>query len=183
LGLYPEVRGRNLTLSCAGKFYALSGLNIGWVTGPADLVRAALAAKQWLTYTSVGPLQHAVAYGLEHEVGPDRYTGQWSSVLQQRSLHLNAGLAELGFEIHSPAAGYFTVVNTQRFLKSGRWPGKATNATELAFELPELAGVVAIPVGALCDNAATAEYLLRFAFCKRLEVLDSGLARLAAALL
>jgi N-succinyldiaminopimelate aminotransferase len=181
LALEPELRDRTLTLSSAGKIFSLTGWKIGWVTGPADLVRAALGAKQWLTYTSAGPLQHAVAYGLEHEIGPDKFTGHLATSLRQRADHLNAGLVELGFDFYEPAAGYFTVVDTRSFLATGRWPGGATNAMELAFELPALAGIVAIPVAPLCDNEATGEHLLRFAFCKRYEVIDRALERLGAA--
>jgi N-succinyldiaminopimelate aminotransferase len=182
LALEPGLRDRTLTLSSAGKIFSLTGWKIGWVTGPSDLVRAALGAKQWLTYTSAGPLQHAVAYGLEHEVGLAKFTGQLAASLRARARRLNAGLVELGFDYYEPAAGYFTVVDTRAFLESGRWPGRATNALELAFELPALAGVVAIPVAALCDNPATGEHLLRFAFCKRDEVLDQALERLGSTL-
>lgn len=182
LALEPELRERTLTLSSAGKIFSLTGWKVGWVTGPRDLVAAALGAKQWLTYTTAGPLQHAVAYGLEHEVGPNRYTGTWAATLRERAAYLNTKLSDLGFTPHEPAAGYFTVVDVRAFLGSGRWPGSATNARELAFELPTLAGVVAIPVDALCDNPSTGEHLLRFAFCKRYDVLDAGMDRLRGAL-
>jgi N-succinyldiaminopimelate aminotransferase len=183
LALEPELRDRTLTLSSAGKIFSLTGWKIGWVAGPADLVRAALGAKQWLTYACAGPLQHAVAYGLGHEVGANRFTGQLARSLRDRATHLNAGLVELGFDVHEPAAGYFTVVDTRAFLAAGRWPGRATTAAELAHELPALAGVVAIPVAPLCDNPTTGEHLLRFAFCKRHEVIDEALLRLGATLI
>jgi len=182
LALEPELRDRTLTLSSAGKIFSLTGWKIGWITGPDDLVAAALGAKQWLTYAVAGPLQHAVAFGLQHEVGADKFTGQLARTLHQRATYLTDGLGALGFQPHEPSAGYFTVVNTSAFLSSGRWPGTARNAMELALELPARAGVVAIPVSPLCDNEATGEHLLRFAFCKRQEVLDAALERLAAAL-
>ena len=56
----PGMAERTLTLSSAGKSYSFTGWKVGWATGPADLVGAVLAAKQWLTFTNAAPLQPAV---------------------------------------------------------------------------------------------------------------------------
>ena len=63
----PGMWERTLTLSSAGKSYSFTGWKVGWATGPAPLVQAVLAAKQWLTFTSGSPLQPAVAHALDHE--------------------------------------------------------------------------------------------------------------------
>ncbi|WP_278258562.1 aminotransferase class I/II-fold pyridoxal phosphate-dependent enzyme [Nocardioides convexus] len=65
----PGMAERTLTLSSAGKSYSVTGWKVGWATGPADLVGAVTAAKQWLTYTSGAPLQPAVAVALDDEAG------------------------------------------------------------------------------------------------------------------
>src|SRR4249919_2722201 len=67
LATLPGMFDRTLTLSSAGKSYSVTGWKVGWATGPAELVGAALAAKQWLTFTSGAPLQPAVTHGLDHE--------------------------------------------------------------------------------------------------------------------
>jgi len=46
-------------------------------------------------------------------------------------------------------------------------------------ELPERAGVVAIPTSVFCGDPERAHSLVRFAFCKREEVIDEAAARLA----
>ncbi len=51
----PGMAERTLTLSSAGKSYSFTGWKVGWATGPAELVGALLAAKQWLTFTSGAP--------------------------------------------------------------------------------------------------------------------------------
>ncbi len=63
----PGMAERTLTLSSAGKSYSVTGWKVGWATGPAPLVEGLLAAKQWLSFSSGTPLQHAVAHALEHE--------------------------------------------------------------------------------------------------------------------
>ena len=52
---------------------------------------------------------------------------------------------------------------------------------EFCRALPELAGVVAVPLSAFCHPAYAAETasLVRFAFCKRPEVLKEALSRLS----
>ena len=67
LATLPGMAERTLTLSSAGKSYSVTGWKIGWATGPAHLVAAVLDAKQWLSFSSGTPLQHAVAHGLDHE--------------------------------------------------------------------------------------------------------------------
>jgi len=63
----PDMAERTLTISSAGKTFSYTGWKIGWVTGPADLVDAVRTTKQFLTFVSGGPLQYAVAHGLDHE--------------------------------------------------------------------------------------------------------------------
>ena len=41
---------RTVTISSAGKTFSLTGWKIGWATGPADLVRAVMTAKQFLAW-------------------------------------------------------------------------------------------------------------------------------------
>jgi N-succinyldiaminopimelate aminotransferase len=46
--------------------------------------------------------------------------------------------------------------------------------------LPERAGVVAIPSVVFYDNTQAGQTQVRFAFCKRREVLEEALGRLSA---
>ncbi len=48
----PAWRERTLTISSGGKTFSFTGWKVGWVSGPAPLVAAVRAAKQFLTYTS-----------------------------------------------------------------------------------------------------------------------------------
>ncbi len=59
----PGMWERTLTISSAGKTFALTGWKIGWVTGPAALVAAVRTTKQFLTYVNGAPFQPAVAVG------------------------------------------------------------------------------------------------------------------------
>ncbi|MGA8257287.1 MAG: pyridoxal phosphate-dependent aminotransferase [Nocardioides sp.] len=167
----PGMAERTLTLSSAGKSYSFTGWKVGWATGPADLVSALVAAKQWLTYTSGSPLQPAVAVALdEHRDVP----GDLAVDLQQRRDLLVTGLRDAGLPTTSPQGTYFA---TSDISDLGWDDGLA-----FCLALPERAGVVAIPVQGFYDDPHGAgRHLVRWAFCKRREVITDALARLAAA--
>ncbi|WP_424448170.1 aminotransferase class I/II-fold pyridoxal phosphate-dependent enzyme [Microbacterium arborescens] len=168
----PGAAERTLTISSAGKTFSATGWKVGWVTGPAALVRAVLAVKQWLTYVNAGPFQPAIAMGLGL---PDEvFTGIADRLRAGRDL-LGAGLREAGFAVSTPAGSYFTVADAA--------PLGARDADAFCRELPERAGVVAIPLTAFASRAHRSQYatLVRFAACKRPDVLAEASARLTAA--
>lgn len=166
----PGMRERTLTLSSAGKSWSFTGWKVGWATGPAPLVQAVLAAKQWLTFTSGSPLQPAVAHALDHE--PD-WPLALARDLQQRRDLLCAGLTAAGLTPRVPEGTYFATTDVSHL----GW----ADGRELCLALPELAGVVAIPTQGFYDDAEAGRQLVRWAFCKEPDVISEGVRRLAAA--
>ncbi|MDD7943494.1 aminotransferase class I/II-fold pyridoxal phosphate-dependent enzyme [Microbacterium sp. NE2HP2] len=168
----PGAAGRTLSISSAGKTFSVTGWKVGWVTGPAELVRAVLAVKQWLTYVNAGPFQLAVAAGLRLPDGV--FSGIADRLRAGRDL-LGSGLREAGFAVSTPAGSYFTVADAA--------PLGASDGDAFCRELPDRAGVVAIPLTAFASPAHRTEYatLVRFAACKRPDVLAEASARLARA--
>ncbi|MGX5695961.1 aminotransferase class I/II-fold pyridoxal phosphate-dependent enzyme [Agromyces soli] len=167
----PGARERTITISSGGKTFSTTGWKVGWLTAPAPLVTAVLAVKQFLTYVNGAPFQPAIAAGLDL---PDDYFADASATLARNAELLGAGLRAAGFEVLPPAAGYFTIADAA--------PLGYDDGTELCRRLPELAGVVAVPVSAFVRASQQSGYrsLVRFAFCKRVEVLEAASARLAA---
>ncbi|HCB06082.1 MAG TPA: pyridoxal phosphate-dependent aminotransferase [Nocardioides sp.] len=169
----PGMFERTLTLSSAGKSYSFTGWKVGWATGPPELVGAVLAAKQWLTFTSGSPLQPAVALALDEAPDFPRALGR---DLQDRRDLLLKGLAGTGLAAYSPQGTYFASASVRDL----GWP----DGMSFCLALPERAGVVAIPTQVFYDDPADpagGRHLVRFAFCKDREVIEEGLARLAAA--
>ena len=170
----PGMFERTLTLSSAGKSYSFTGWKVGWATGPAELVGAVLAAKQWLTFTSGSPLQPAVALALDEAAG-----------LPARAGPRPPGAARPAGRRARARPGSTAYVPAGHLLRHR--VGRATSAGPdgLAFcrALPERAGVVAIPTQVFYDDQADPDGgrdLVRFAFCKTREVIEDGAARLAA---
>ena len=175
LATLPGMWERTLSLSSAGKSYSFTGWKVGWATGPAHLVQAVLAAKQWLTFTSGSPLQPAVAVALEEH--PD-YPRTLAASLRERRDLLVAGLREAGLEPTVPQGTYFASTDVARL----GWP----DGDAFCRALPERAGVVAIPAQGFYDTDRAAgreagRHHVRWAFCKEPTVIADGVARLAAA--
>ena len=155
----PGMRERTVTISSAGKTFSVTGWKIGWACAPPPLLSALRTVKQFLTYVNGAPFQPAIAQALHGDVRAVATTLQ-----QQRDI-LCDGMAELGFDVIVPEATYFATVDVGR------------DAVEFCRELPERAGVVAIPSSVFYDSGA-GDHLVRFAFCKRPEVLQEALTRL-----
>lgn len=159
---------RTLTISSAGKTFSATGWKIGWVSGPAELVAAVRAAKQFLTYVNGAPFQPAIAEALQL---PDDYFDDFRAALQRKRDLLSDGLSSAGFEVYRPSGTYFIVADSRSV--------GFDNGYRLCRELPELCGVVAVPMSVFYDDPAEADHLVRFAFCKRDEVLHEAVTRLS----
>ncbi|HEX5861648.1 MAG TPA: pyridoxal phosphate-dependent aminotransferase [Nocardioides sp.] len=166
LATLPGMFERTLTLSSAGKSYSFTGWKVGWATGPAELVDAVLAAKQWLTFTSGAPLQPAVAHALDDE--PD-FPRELAADLQKRRDLLCSGLADVGLDPRVPEGTYFALTDVSDL----GWE----DGLSFCLGLPERAGVVAIPTQGFHDTDA-GRHLVRWAFCKDPSVIEDGLRRL-----
>ncbi len=171
LATYPGMRERTVTISSAGKTFAVTGWKIGWVCATPPLVAAVRTAKQFLTYVSGGPFQPAVAAALAF--GDDYYAGLKSSLQAKRDL-LSEGLSSLGLDVFVPGGTYFVTTDVR--------PLGYDDGVEFCRMLPERCGVVAIPHEVFYDDKQAGRPLVRWAFCKRDEVLSEAVERLRSGL-
>jgi N-succinyldiaminopimelate aminotransferase len=169
LASLPGMRERTVTISSAGKTFSVTGWKIGWICAPAPLVRAVNTVKQFLTYTHSAPMQLAVAGALDGEMA---WVEDLRVSLQDRRDRLAAGLAAVGFGVSRPQGTYFIQADVR--------PLGDADGTEVARRLPHEAGVVAIPTAGFCDTPDVGRAFVRFAFCKRDDVLDEAIERLTA---
>lgn len=165
----PGMFERTLTISSGGKTFHTTGWKIGWMSGPAPLVDAAKTAKQFLTYVNGAPFQPAMAVGLAL---PDSYFTGLAATLQTARDHLVAGLRSAGFVAYEPEATYFTTVDIRSVDPSG-------DGVSFCRSLPQRCGVVAVPNEVFYARPEHGRHLVRFACCKRLDVIDDAVAKLA----
>ncbi|HMT50009.1 pyridoxal phosphate-dependent aminotransferase [Dietzia sp. UBA5065] len=167
----PGMAERTLRISSAGKMLSCTGWKVGWVTGPADLVAGVRTAKQYMSYAGGTPLQLGVAHALRHE---QEWIDTLRHSLQARRDQLAEILSGVGLDLVVVTEGTY-------FLTADPRPLGVTDAAAWCLGLPERIGVAAVPFAPFTDvYSGDWSHLVRFAFCKRPEVLDEAGRRLRA---
>lgn len=174
LATFPGMAERTLTISSAGKTFSLTGWKIGWITGPAELIVAVLAVKQFLTYAGGTPFQGAIASAL---VEGDADILELRDSLSERRDLLVHGLKTAGFEVVVPQGTYFVCADATPFMNESMCSG-----ADFARQLPHIAGVACVPLSAFChEGSATAQMFanwVRFTFVKDASTLHTAIERL-----
>ncbi len=163
----PGMSDRTVTISSGGKTFSVTGWKVGWVCATPELTTAVRTAKQFLTYVSAGPFQPAIAVGLGL---PDSYFANYTETMRVKRDHLCEGLEAAGLTVLRPQGTFFATVDIRSL---GFDDGEA-----FCRSLPERCGVVGVPSAVFYDDKVEGRPLVRFAFCKRPEVLDEAVLRL-----
>ena len=168
---YPGMAERTITISSAAKMFNVTGWKIGWACGPRELIAGVRAAKQYLSYVGGAPFQPAVAQALDTE---DAWATALRESFQVKRNRLSDALVDIGFEVRDSFGTYFLCADPR--------PLGFADSTAFCAELPERAGVAAIPMSAFCDpdspHIGDWNHLVRFAFCKRDETMAEAVRRL-----
>jgi N-succinyldiaminopimelate aminotransferase len=168
LATFPGMADRTVTISSGGKTFSCTGWKIGWVCARPELVSAVRTAKQFLTYVNGGPFQEAIAVGLAL---PDARIHAITAELAAKHTRLRTGLADAGLTVLPAQGTYFVTVDIRSLGE--------TDGLAFCRALPDRCGVVAIPSVVFYDDKEAGAPLVRFACCKRPEVIDEAVARLA----
>jgi aspartate/methionine/tyrosine aminotransferase len=166
LASLPGMRERCLRVGSAGKMFSLTGWKVGWVSGPASLMRVVANAHQFITFTTSLALQLGIAHALEHEM--DFTLGLTRSLQANRDV-LREGISKLGFRPLVCEGSYFLTADISAL----------TNESDLVFceRLAREAGVALIPLSPFFTSGKPDNFV-RFAFCKKRAVIDEAVTRL-----
>jgi len=168
LASLPGMAERTVTISSGGKSFGLTGWKVGWAHAPGELIRAVHAVKQHLSFTSGAPFQRAMVTALN--LGDDYFTGLADDLRAKRDLVVD-GLSSIGFHVY-PASGTYYVTADVR-------PLGFDDGMDFCRDLPGRCGVVAVPNRVFYDDEEAGRSIVRFAYCKRFEVLDQAMDRLS----
>ncbi len=164
---------RTLFVSAISKTHSLTGWRIGWLTGPAQLIEQIKVVKGYFTHSAAAPLQIGAATGLR--LPEAFYTELNHRYTEQRSIVIN-GLSDTAFKLAPVQGTFFAAANVQQLLDHK----KLSSSAELAALLPQEAGVGVVPMTAFVQEPQSSpmKHWIRFAFCKRPDVLHDAIARL-----
>jgi aspartate/methionine/tyrosine aminotransferase len=166
----PGLRKRTIRIGSAGKTFSLTGWKVGYVTAAPELLAPIAKAHQFVTFTTAPNLQQAVAAGLGK---PDRYFAGLSEEMQAKRDRFAAGLTEVGFDVLDCAGTYFITADFRPL-------GFEGNDVDFCRHITVEAGVTAVPVSAFYISGEV-DHFVRFCFCKKDDLLDAAIERLAKA--
>ncbi|KAF3911521.1 hypothetical protein ABW20_dc0108401 [Dactylellina cionopaga] len=184
--LSPEIDHLTLTVGSAGKCFYATGWRVGWLIGRPHLIKYVAAAHTRICYSSVSPLQEAVAIGLE-QAEHEGFWEQSKQDMKNKQLRFNAIWDELGLPYTDPEGGYFVLVNMSKVKIPEDYPfpdfvQSRPRDFKLSWFLIKELGVAAIPPtefvqpGTIMERHT--ENYLRFAVCKDDDVLEAAKERL-----
>lgn len=167
----PGMRERTVTIHSLGKTFSLTGFKVGWAAAPAPLAKAVATAHQFVTFATATPFQHAAAAALR---APQSYFDEFLAEYRARREYLVGALRNAGFAVTAPQGAYFVMAD----IRPLGWDDDVAFCRHLIEEV----GVAAIPPTAFYENHAHGRFLTRWAFCKKRETMEAGVARMRAKL-
>ena len=163
----PNMREHTITLRSLGKVFSVTGWKIGWSIAPTHLTTPIRNAHQFLTFCASTPLQVAAASALR---APNDYFSTYTTEYRERRDTLVDGLQSVGFNVKSPEGTYFVLAD--------HTPFGFDDDIAFCHHLVNTCGVVGIPPSAFYTQSTQGKGLVRFAFCKGLETLNTAVERL-----
>ena len=180
----PGMFERTLVLGSAGKTWSVTGWKIGWMCGPAHLVRPCALVHQWTVFSISTPMQDAVAAAItlsEHvqDNGKNYYENLLASYSNRRS-KLMAALSDCGLVPICPEGSFFIMADTSAIKIPSHYLVDTSRDYAFCRFLTKEIGVAAIPPSAFMSetNKTLMQNYARFAFCKSDEVMSEAIKRL-----
>ncbi|KAL6812179.1 putative kynurenine aminotransferase [Trichoderma camerunense] len=182
--LSEDVFSHTLTVGSADKAFQATGWRIGYLVGPDHLIKYVAAAHTRICYSSVSPLQEAVAVAFDKA----NQVGFWDYSQREMKRKLDMFIRvfdELKIPYSYPEGGYFVLANMASIKLPEGYPfplhiSSRPRDFKIAYFLIRELGVAAIPVSEFYKEQTTvaATNYVRFAVCKTDEVLEQAKAKL-----
>lgn len=163
------MRDCTITTGGASKTYSVTGWRIGTIIAPAEVSDAIRKVHDFLTVGAPAPLQEGIAAGLEL-LEQDYYYRLADEYRERRDLMME-GLLNAGFKCPPPAGAYYVLADISDL----------TDQDDVQFSewLTAEVGVAPVPGSSFFSNRKDGSKLIRFAFCKTLDMLQEAAGRLA----
>ena len=151
---HDDLWRRSLVISSFGKTYHVTGWKLGYCVAPGNLTREFRNVHQWNTFTSVTPMQLALADFMRET--PEHYAELSRFYERKRDLFCDL-LSKSRFQLDRAAGTFFQTLRYDAITD--------TLDVDYARQLTVEQGVAAIPVSVFCAEPPTPG-TLRFCFAK-----------------
>ncbi len=166
----PGMRERTITISGASKTFSVTGWRIGTIIAPPQATDAIRKVHDFLTVGAPAPLQEAVAVALE-SLGPDYYKSLVREYRERRDV-VAQGLVQAGFRCAPPQGAYYIMADFSDLREMADHAFAAWLTAEI--------GVAPVPGSSFYSRRDLGRSLVRFAFCKTMDLLEEAVRRLQA---
>jgi methionine aminotransferase len=165
---HAELAERSFVVSSFGKTYHCTGWKIGYCVAPRELSVEFRKVHQYLTFSSFGPAQYALADMLEHE--PQHHL-ELPAFYQAKREEFRGLLDGSRLRLLPVAGAYFQLADYSAIAQD-------ESDVEFCEWLVREKGVAAIPLSVFYDRPPPDQRLIRFCFAKNTETLRKAAERL-----
>ena len=171
-----DIKNRTLLVNAISKTYAMTGWRIGYVAGPADIVKAMSNIQSHSTSNPNSIAQKAATEALK---GSQEEVGKMASEFEKRRNFVAERLKGFnGVSFHKPEGTFYLFLNIGYYLSRDLKEYKIKNSVDFANYLLDEAKVAVVP-----GSAFGADKYIRMSFATSMEDLNKGLDRMETAML
>lgn len=171
LQVCPELADQTIVVNGVAKTYAMTGWRVGWMYGPADVMKAAANFQSHATSNVANVSQRAALAALE---GDQQVVADMREVFDRRRRTILRMLREIdGFEVPEPTGAFYAFANVEALLGKNICGRVAASTSELAAIILEEAEVAVVP-----GEAFGAPGYLRLSYALGDDDLVEGITRL-----
>ncbi|WP_254448814.1 methionine aminotransferase [Spirosoma rhododendri] len=163
---HPVLRDRTFVVGSFGKTFHITGWKIGYCLASAPLTAAFRKIHQYVTFSTVTPMQYAIA---DYLAEPARYQQLPAFYQRKRDLFL-AGIANSRFRSTPAEGSFFQCVAYDAITDEPDY--------DLAIRLTKEIGVASIPTSVFYHQQND-YHILRFCFAKTDDVIQEAAERLS----
>ncbi|WP_124054124.1 pyridoxal phosphate-dependent aminotransferase [Arcanobacterium ihumii] len=171
LDVVPELADQTIVVNGVAKTYAMTGWRVGWMFGPADVIKAASNFQSHITSNVSNVSQRAALAAI---TGDQSVVADMKAAFDRRRKKIVEMLREIeGFEVPEPTGAFYVFPNVQAVLGK-EINGRVANSTsELATLILEEAEVAVVP-----GEAFGAPGYIRLGYALSDDDLVTGIERL-----
>jgi len=175
-GLVPELADRTIVVNGVAKTYAMTGWRVGWMVGPADVIKAAANLQSHATSNVANVSQMAALAAI---TGDQACVGTMRAAFDRRRRAMHAMLAAIpGVTCLEPEGAFYAFPSLAGVLARGEVAGRSASSTlELAEICLDEAKVAIVP-----GEAFGAPGYARLSYALADDALEEGIGRLAVLL-